>query len=138
MIDFREAAGAGFRIGVILLCAALLAIAVWSSRAHGTWKPEYEYAPPDVRDWYAKAELTPEAQGRFPFKSCCAHSDVVKTQFRVDRTDGGDAWFYWKDEHWQRVPPDIIHWGERAPDNQPTLFVYRGQETCFWPGEGGI
>lgn len=36
------------------------------------------------------------------------------------------------------VPPDIIHWGESAPGGQPTLFVYSGMETCFFPGDSGI
>jgi hypothetical protein len=75
---------------------------------------------------------------RFPFKNCCEHADVVKTQFRVNRANGGDEW-YWRDgQNWRRIPDDIIHWGETAPNKQPTLFVYQGKETCFWPGESGI
>ena len=42
------------------------------------------------------AELTQKAQMRFPFKSCCEHADVVKTQFRVNRATAGDEW-YWLD-----------------------------------------
>ena len=36
--------------------------------------------------------------------------------------------------------PEItrIHWDKRAPNGQPTLFVYSGKETCFFPGDGGI
>ena len=32
-----------------------------------------------MRDWYKNAELTPQAQKRFAFKTCCDHADVVKT-----------------------------------------------------------
>ena len=102
------------------------------------WKPEYANAPQQVQDWYRDAELTPKAQMRFPFKKCCDHADVVKTQFRVDRASGGDAWYWLDGDAWRRIPDDIIHWGQTAPSGQPTLFVYQGKETCFWPGEPGI
>ena len=102
------------------------------------WKPEYADAPQQVQDWYRDAELTPKAQMRFPFKKCCDHADVVKTQFRVDRVSGGDAWYWLDGDSWRRIPDDIIHWGQTAPSRQPTLFVYQGKETCFWPGEPGI
>jgi len=102
------------------------------------WKPEYADAPQQVQDWYRDAELTPKAQMRFPFKKCCDHADVVKTQFRVDRASGGDAWYWLDGDVWRRIPDDIIHCGQTAPGGQPTLFVYQGKETCFWPGEPGI
>jgi hypothetical protein len=121
-----------------LACFAALAAGLSIGQADGRWKPEYANAPQAVRDWYRSAELTPKAQMRFPFKSCCAHSDVVKTQFRVNKTNGGDEWYWLDGDDWRRIPDDIIHWGENAPDKQPTLFVYRGRETCFWPGESGI
>lgn len=91
-----------------------------------------------VRDWYKNAELTPEAQKLFNFKSCCAHSDVVKTKFKVSRDTGADEWWYLdSDNQWQRVPDAIIHWGESAPDGQPTMFAIGSMPTCFWPGESG-
>ena len=120
------------------LCAAALLAGVLISQADARWKPEYTNAPQAVRDWYQHAELTPKAQMRFAFKSCCAHSDVVKTQFRVNRATAGNEWYWLDGKDWRRIPDDIIHWGETAPDKQPTLFVYRGKETCFWPGESGI
>jgi hypothetical protein len=46
-----------------------------------------------VQAWYRNARLTEEAQKRFGFKSCCAHADVVKTSFRVDKASQGDAWY---------------------------------------------
>jgi hypothetical protein len=106
--------------------------------ADARWKPEYASAPQAVQDWYKNAELTAQARRRFAFEKCCEHADVVKTKFRVNRVDAKDEWFWLDGENWRRVPDDIIHWGETAPSKQPTLFVYRGQETCFWPGEPGI
>jgi hypothetical protein len=120
------------------LCAAVLLAGALSNQADARWKPEYASAPQEVQDWYRNAELTPQAQQRFPFKSCCEHADVVKTQFRVNRATSGDEWYWLDGETWRRVPDDIIHWGETAPNKQPTLFVYQGKETCFWPGEAGL
>jgi hypothetical protein len=120
------------------LCFAALSAGVLIGQADARWKPEYVNAPQEVRDWYQHAQLTPKARMRFPFKSCCEHADVVKTQFRVNRATSGDEWYWLDGQDWRRIPDDIIHWGETAPDKQPTLFVYRGKETCFWPGDSGI
>jgi hypothetical protein len=120
------------------LCVAVLSVGTLISQADARWKPEYASAPKEVRDWYQSAQLTPRAQLRFPFKSCCEHADVVKTQFRVNRASSGDEWYWLDGGTWRRIPDDIIHWGETAPSKQPTLFVYGGKETCFWPGEPGI
>lgn len=136
----------------LLLTTVLWAVFSFPALSHGpaqwiqdghyksvTWKPEYAEYPQAVQDWYRNAELTPEAQERFPFKKCCDHSDVVKTQFRVNKTSGSDEWFYEDSPgHFKRIPPDVIHWGESAPNGQPTLFVYSGKETCFFPGDSGI
>ncbi len=120
------------------LCFAALSAGVLIGQADARWKPEYANAPQEVRDWYQHAQLTPKARMRFPFKSCCEHADVVKTQFRVNRATSGDEWYWLDGQDWRRIPDDIIHWGETAPDKQPTLFVYRGKETCFWPADSGI
>lgn len=121
-------------------CLAILAVlaALCLAPAFARDGSQWDGQPPEVRAWYRNAELTEAAQGRFPFKKCCDHSDVVRTIFKVNRTSGGDEWFYSDWGTWKRVPPDIIHWGESAPGGQPTLFVYSGQETCFFPGDGGI
>ena len=116
---------------------SLVAILALSVQAQATWKPEYASRPPEVQAWYQNAELTEAAKGRFPFKKCCYHADVVRTRFTVNKTDAGDEWFYLDDDIWKRIPPDIIHWGETAPGGQPTLFVYSGKETCFFPGDSG-
>lgn len=122
----------------ILLSALALAGAVTTSFAE--WKPEYAASSPEVQHWYLTRELTPETRARLgvSWTSCCAHSDVVKTKFHVDHKSGGDEWFYLSETGWKRVPPDTIHWGEHAPGGKPTLFIYNGQETCFFPGDGGI
>jgi len=131
-------------LAVLLLLAAVgvstcFFMAVRPAPAHATWKPQYAQAAPEVRDWYEHAELTPEAQKRFPFKSCCKHSDVVRTKFRVDKKNGADQWWYLDGDEYKLIPPDIIHWGEHAPDGQPTLFRLGegGALTCFWPGADG-
>lgn len=121
------------RIGFIIACIFLTA------PADARWRAEYASQPQVVQDWYRNAELTPAAQQRFPFKKCCDHSDVVHTRFAVNKTTGGDEWFYEDTPgHMKKIPDDIIHWGESAPDGQPTLFVYDGKETCFFPGKSDI
>jgi len=102
------------------------------------WKPEYANQPPEVQQWYRNAELTQAAQNRFPFKKCCDHADVVQTRFNVNRTNAGDEWYWLDGQNWRRIPDDIIHWDQHAPSGKPTLFVYDGKETCFFPGDGGI
>lgn len=119
----------------LVLVAALTLLA---QTASAEWKPEYAQASPEIREWYRTAELTDAAQRRMPFKKCCDHADVVKTQFKVSTVNGEDEWYWFDKDQWRRVPPDIIHWGQSAPGGKPTLFVYSGQETCFWPGEGGL
>lgn len=118
--------------------ASLVAAVALASPVGATWKPEYANQPFEVQQWYRNAELTKEAQVRFPFKKCCDHSDVVKTKFNVNRTSGGDEWFWLDGDKWRRIPDDVIHWQEHAPNRQPTLFIYNGKETCFFPGDGGI
>ena len=116
----------------------MCAVVVLAGPANATWKTEYAQNPPEVQEWYRNAELTDAAKGRFPFKKCCDHADVVKTQFRVNKTTKGDEWYWLDGEQWRRIPDDIIHWGRTAPNRQPTLFIYSGKETCFFPGDGGI
>jgi hypothetical protein len=119
------------------LCCLYVTLAV-TSQANAEWKPEYASSPPEVREWYRNAELTKAAQGRFPFKKCRDHADVVKTKFTVNKTTNGDEWYWLDGEQWRRIPDDIIHWGRSAPGGKPTLFVYSGKETCFFPGDSGI
>jgi hypothetical protein len=122
-------------------CAVIVAALALAAPAAAEWKPEYAQASPEVREWYRNAPLTEEAQKRFPFKRCCDHADVVRTKFKVSKVDGRDEWFYEPLDApgtMKRIPDDIIHWGVSAPGGQPTLFVYHGHETCFFPGDSGI
>lgn len=117
-----------------------LLIACLPVSAFAMWKAEYADRSPEVQAWYATRELTPETQARLgvQWRSCCNHSDVVHTRFRVSHTDGGDEWEWLDGNQWRHVPPDTVHWGEHAPDGQPTLFAYNNIETCFFPAGGGI
>ena len=121
----------------IIVCA--LALIAHAGSADARWKPEYANAPAEVRDWYETRELTPAAQMRFSFKSCCSHSDVVKTQFKVGGA-GNDEWFWLNPDTnvFERIPDDIIHWGEHAPNGLAVLFAVSGHPTCFFPPEGGL
>jgi len=94
------------------------------------------YANAPDRDWYLHAELTEAAQKRFGFKSCCAHSDVVKTRFRPALA--ADGWDYLDGTRWRQVPPDIIHHDKFAPAGEPVMFAVHGNPTCFFPPRGGL
>jgi len=117
-----------------LAVAGALLLAPAQARDNGQW----EGVPWEIRQWYRDAELTEQAQTRFPFKKCCDHSDTVNTKFKVNKVDGADEWWWLDGANWRRVPPDVVHPNEHAPDGRPTLFVYEGKETCFFPGEGGL
>ena len=103
------------------------------------WKAEYAELPKEVQDWYLAQKLTPEAQRRFNFVSCCGKSDTVKTQFRVTKSNGYDEWWWLnKANKWERVPDDVIHWGEATPTGEAILFTtYDGNPTCFYPPQSG-
>jgi hypothetical protein len=121
----------------LLFLVTLLTVA-WGLTPAPARDLDGRYANAPDRDWYERAELTEAAKQRFGFKSCCKHSEVFRTQFRVNKDSGDDEWWYLTpDRKWKRIPDDIIHWGETAPGGLPTLFIYNGQETCFWPGESG-
>jgi hypothetical protein len=124
--------------GLLLVPFAVAALATAENQARATWKPEYANAAPEIKAWYQNAQLTQAAQKRFGFKSCCAHSDVVRTEFRVDKATNGDEWYWLNNGRWTQIPSDIIHWGESAPDRQPTLFAIGNLPTCFYPGQGGL
>ncbi len=88
-------------------------------------------ATPELNAWYQNAETNPEARVTFPspWNKCCNHAEVI---------DGTDGW-RWNDNGTVKDIPSIItHWSEAAPDNKPTLFVYLGTMTCFYPPQGGV
>ena len=133
--DGREALAAG-RAWLKLILIALPFVLLWVCASHAEWKPQYAQASPAVQDWYRNAELTEAAQKRFGFKSCCAHSDVVKTRFRLIGRD--DGWEYLDAKgRWVQVPQDIIH-TDPAPEGEPIMFEVGGRPTCFFPPQGGI
>lgn len=112
-------------------------LALMTTAAQARWKAEYAQAPQATRDWYQSRELTEAAQLRFHFKSCCAHSDVVKTKFKVGGA-GSDEWWWLNGETWSRIPSDIIHWDQHSPNGEAVLFAVGGNPVCFFPPDGGI
>jgi hypothetical protein len=117
-------------------CACLaVAILLLVTTAHAEWNG---IKGPNST-WYEAQQINPEAQIRLgvSWKSCCNHSDVVKTHFRVDRATAEDQWWWLDVNTWRLVPPDIIHWNDPTPDGQPILFAYMGTPTCFYPGDTG-
>lgn len=126
-------------LGIFLSGAGITSIIV-ATRVHG-----HDANSPHA-DWYNSAEIMPEAQKRLRFVKCCSGDDIVHSQFRVDKTTGGDEWYYKKGGAWTRIPDDIIHWGEYAPNGEPTLFALLtpvagnpvGTLTCFYPPREGI
>jgi hypothetical protein len=127
------------------IIAAALALAC-AAPAKATWKPQYAQAPQAVQDWYQHAELTPAAAKRLGFVGCCDDADVVNAKFRFTKEDGNPAWYFQRAGVWLRIPDDIIHWDQSAPDNKPTLFALAhdtlgqpaGTLTCFYPPSGGF
>ena len=123
----------------VLAASVLVLIVCKVDFANARWKPEFSQASQSSIDWYESRTLTPEAEARFHFHSCCAQSDSVKTKFKVGGT-GNDEWFWLDDGEWRKVPQDIIHQDEHNPNGEATLFVMPGtkQPTCFYPPDGGI
>jgi hypothetical protein len=122
------------RVALLGATAAGFMLPLALSVAIGQQIDRYANTDPAVREWYRTRTLTPAAEKRIGFKSCCDAGDVVRTRFRAD----GDQWFWLNGDRWQLVPSDIIHWGEVTPTGQPILFAVGGKEVCFFPGAGGI
>jgi hypothetical protein len=97
---------------------------------------QWEHSP--YHQWYKAQELTPAAKQRFKIDKCCDNAEVVRTDFRVDRSGKQDQWWWLDGNEWRQIPDYIIHWGEHAPDKRPTLFIWNGKTTCFFPPEEGI
>lgn len=117
------------------ILAALLAL---STTAHAT-----DYANSPYKGWADKQQVTDAARPRFNCTpdgscSCCDGAEIAKTQFRVDRVTAADQWWYKDGNTWRRIPDDIIHFNERAPNGDPVLFIYMGIPRCFWIPDGGI
>ena len=124
---------------------AALALVLWISTpspARTLYPGQWAQVEPEVGEWYKHQTINPAANERMghAWSSCCEHGDVFRTQFRTgEGKRGADEWWYLKDGAWKRIPDDVIHWDEHAPDKRPTLFIYQvtGEELCFYPGEDG-
>lgn len=91
------------------------------------------------RAWYESRILTPAAQKRFFFKSCCSGADTVHTQFKTNKVNGMDEWWFLNSKNiWERVPEDIIWEGEFSPTGEAIMFAVGGRPVCFFPPEGGM
>ena len=121
-------------LGIFLSSAGMASIIV-ATRVHGHELPGI---PQENQAWYQNAETNPEARPTFPspWAKCCNHAEVIPVKNIIFPTN--DHGWQWNDEGVVKNIPDvIIHWSESAPDNQPTLFVYIGIMTCFYPPQGG-
>jgi len=121
-------------LGIFLAGAGISSIVI-ATRVHGHDMPG---ATPQMQEWYKNAKTNPEARPTFtsPWTLCCNHAEVIPVKDIIFPTS--EHGWQWNDEGVVKNIPDvIIHWSESAPDNQPTLFVYLGQMTCFYPPQGG-
>lgn len=116
---------------------AAVALTLFAIPALATDHGQWANVDPSIRQWYETRTLTPAAQARLGYRSCCAHADVVKTRFRVSGS-GNDQWEWERNGTFERVPDDIIHWDQHAPSGEPVLFAVAGQPVCFFPGQSGI
>ena len=122
----------------VAILGAIALLCVFGVKALARDNGQYANVDPAVREWYRTRQLTPQAQERFPFKSCCDAADVVRTQFRVDNKNGKDVWEWLDGQTWQRIPDDIIHYDESAPGGEAVLFAVGGKPVCFFIPNGGI
>lgn len=113
----------------------LIALMMFVSTCNATWKPEYSNTPKEWLDWFNGAQLTPQAQARIGYTSCCQHSDRFVTKFRPE----GGHWYFEDEGQWKLIPDDTVH--ETDPNmpaqlrHEGVLFIYNGLVTCFWPPE---
>lgn len=114
------------RRGVIVFFALAVGfcLAMSYARADDPW------ANSPNKSWYDAAEATPDAQKKFNIVKCCASAEVVKTKFQ----QRGESWWYLdrSSSTWREIPSFIIWLDKHPPDNQPTLFVWNGNLTCFF------
>lgn len=95
--------------------------------------------PPENQEWYQHAQTNVEARDTFPapWALCCNHAELVPVKDIVFPTQ--EHGWQWNDNGTIKdIPSVIVHWNESAPDNMPTLFVYQGVMTCFYPPQGGV
>lgn len=104
-----------------------------------TYKPDYATSPPEVREWFKNAKLTPAAYKRLGWHGCCDNADRFVTTFAQE----DENWYYYQDGKKILIPADTIH-----TEDDPTmpqqlkvegvLFIISGTVGCFWaPKTGG-
>lgn len=121
-------------IGLVALTLAYMVLFMHGVRAH-----DIPGVSPEYQQWASNVQTTEPAFKRLGWRKCCNHAEVFRTKFMPVKENGQDGYLYEVSEGvYKRVPQDIIKWDERAPDGRPTLFIYQGKETCFFPAEGGI
>lgn len=125
--------------GGILLTALVLAFTLHFLKTGKVWAHNLPGVPAENQAWYQNAETNPEARATFPspWNKCYNHAEVIDAKYIV-RPDGKDGWRWNDNGKIKNIPDIIIHWSEAAPDNKPTLFVYLGVMTCFYPPQGGV
>ena len=94
---------------------------------------------PELNAWYQNAETNKEARPTFPtpWAKCCNHAEVIPFKDIIPPTQ--EHGWQWNDNgEVKNIPEVIIHYEQSSPDNKPTLFVYLGTMTCFYPPQGGV
>ena len=126
---------------IACLVFGILCSIVGMNPSYARYKVEYDKLPQEVREWYQTRTLTPKAEERLHIHGCCDNADVVDTEFKSEKDPNGwhDIWYYkGPNGDFIKVPEDIIHWDEHAPGGKPVLFMYHGQESCFFPPSGAV
>lgn len=121
-------------LGIFCSGAGISSVVV-ATRVHGH---DHIGVSAELNSWYQNAETNPEARPTFPspWAKCCNHAEVIPVKDIIFPTQ--EHGWQWNDKgEIKNIPDVIIHWNESAPDNQPTLFVYIGIMTCFYPPQGG-
>jgi len=91
-----------------------------------------------IRDWFARAMLTPAAKLRLGWNGCCSNADRVVAVFE----SANDEWYYIKDGRRVLIPADTIHHEDdpTMPEQlkaEGVLFVVGNVVACFWPPQTG-
>lgn len=136
-------------LALLLMALTLLAFTplLISSRVLGHDDGHPVVTPMD--EWAIKQQVMPAARKRMSCQempvscSCCNGAEIVRPKYRVanDKRDAWD-WFNTFKGKWERIPDDIVHWGQPTPDKRAVLFLYPAgtdNPRCFFPPqqEGG-
>lgn len=138
---WRHIADNGLAYAVVIIVLACLFATVGHSE---------DWSKSPFFGWADKQLVTMESLQRFCPASkdnknctCCSGAEIVKTQFRVNKKNGMDEWWFVSPvtNTWKRIPNDIIHdEEEKTPTGQPVLFLYpigSDNPRCFFRGDTG-